>query len=136
MLTRAGRLRQSHSKADAMHAPAAIIGALEGEPLRHVAAMLVDGDLTCFRLACAAFRAHSARPVKQTRSAFLRSVALAQLVWDQLPDFYVGLLQPAPYHHDGYVRPCSTCATMMLTVSWDNDVALIRRVLWRRSQLG
>jgi hypothetical protein len=69
------------------HEPSALLGALAGDSLRALGALLDDGDLLCFRLVCSAFREHSEPPTLTTRRAFLGSRARAAFAWDALPGF-------------------------------------------------
>jgi hypothetical protein len=62
---------------------------LAGDPLRAVAKLLPDAELTPFRLVCTAFRDHSSKPEKKCRVDFLRTRALLVYAWERMPGFVV-----------------------------------------------
>jgi hypothetical protein len=83
-----GRMR-ARLAAEDESALAPLLRFLAGDPLRAIAKLLPDADLTPFRLVCTAFRDHSSKPEKKCRLDFLRTRALTVFAWERMFGFVV-----------------------------------------------
>jgi hypothetical protein len=77
----------TRARLEAESALAPLLRFLDGDPLRAVAKLLPDANLTPFRLVCTAFRDHSSKPEKKCRVDFLRTRALVVFAWECMPGF-------------------------------------------------